>query len=90
MRVERLTQDAPVLRLAGVAGPQGPAGPQGQSAQLDFASQATWIAEHGFGRAPAVQVFLANGEWVAADVVSTAFNLTVTFAGPQTGFVLLN
>lgn len=90
--LERLSQAAPVLRLSGVTGPQGPTGPQGQSAEpqrFDFVNAATWIAAHGLGREPGVAVYLANGEWVLANVVATPINFTITHAQPQSGFALL-
>ena len=81
-----------LFALIGPPGPVGAAGgpgPAGQPLRIDFTSAATWIAEHGLGRAPAVQVFLPGGEWIVADVSSTAINVTITHAQPHAGFILL-
>jgi hypothetical protein len=49
---------------------------------------ATWVYMHGLGRQPVVQVMI-NGEVVAADVTVSSTTVTVTFALPQTGVLLL-
>ena len=86
----------PVLPIAAIVGPPGPQGPQGQPGpigaplRLDASLAATWILPHPLGRVPAAQVVLANGESVIADLSATPVAVTVTFAAPQTGFVLIS
>ena len=92
---QALTRD-PVLPVAaivgppGVAGATGPAGPPGAPLRLDAPLAATWILPHLLGRVPAAQVVLASGESVIADLSATASAVTVVFAAPQQGFVLVS
>lgn len=76
----------PAAIIASVIGPPGPAG---GVLRLDAPFAATWILPHSLGRVPAVQVFLADGEAVAADVEAGPTQITVTHAAPREGFVLL-
>ena len=75
-----------------VPGPQGPAGSGGgggSSVRFNIASPAaTWIILHGLGRSPGAQIFLASGESVIADIFCDDIHITVTFANPQTGYVI--
>lgn len=93
--VQALTRD-PVLPVAAIVGPpaaqgpQGQAGPVGAPLRLDASLAATWILPHPFGRVPAAQVMLASGESVIADLSATPAAVTVTFAAPQQGFVLIS
>ena len=86
----------PVLPVAAIVGPpglQGPTGPTGASGtplRLDASLAATWILPHPLGRVPAAQVVLANGESVIADLFATPAAVTVTFAAPHAGFVLVS
>ena len=89
----------PVLPIAAIVGPpgspgpagsQGPVGPTGALLRLDATLAATWILPHPLGRVPATQVMLASGESVIADLSATSATVTVTFAAPQTGFVLIS
>ena len=86
----------PVLPVAAIVGPpglQGPTGPTGASGtplRLDASLAATWILPHPLGRAPAAQVVLANGESVIADLFATPAAVTVVFAAPHAGFVLVS
>lgn len=75
-------------QVAAVIGPPGPSG--SAPSRFDISNSATWIIPHGFGRVPIVQVFLANGEQVIADVVADSNNITVTHASARSGFVLAN
>lgn len=77
---------APDAPLAAIIGPPGPAG---TVLRLDAPLAATWILPHSIGRVPAVQVFLADGEAVAADIAAGPAQVTVTHAVPRAGFVLL-
>ena len=95
---QALTRD-PVLPVAAIVGPpgppgpagsQGPGGPTGAPLRLDASLAATWILPHPLGRVPAAQVVLANGESVIADLSATPAAVTVTFAAPQQGFVLIS
>lgn len=72
--------------LAAIIGPPGPAG---GVVRIDASLGATWTLLHPLGRVPAVQVFLAGGEAVAADVQAGPTQITVTHAAPRQGFVLL-
>ena len=93
--LQALTRD-PVLPVAAIVGPPGAQGPQGQPGpvgaplRLDASLAATWILPHPFGRVPAAQVMLASGESVIADLSATPAAVTVTFAAPQQGFVLIS
>ena len=86
----------PVLPVAAIVGPpglQGPTGPTGATGtplRLDASLAATWILPHPLGRMPATQVMLANGENVIADLSATPAAVTVTFAAPHAGFVLVS
>jgi len=84
---------APLAAIIGPPGPLGPAGPPGPFGaplRLDAALAATWILPHPLGRVPVVQVYLAPGECVLADVAATATTVTVAFAAPRQGFVLVS
>lgn len=80
--------------LAAIIGPPGPAGPQGPAGsgsaplRLDASLAASWVLAHPLGRVPTVQVYLATGEAVLADVSATSAQITVSFLAPQQGFVL--
>jgi hypothetical protein len=76
----------PAATIASVIGPPGPAG---GVLRLDAPFAATWTLPHSLGRVPAVQVFLVDGEAVAADVEAGPTQITVTHATPRAGFVLL-
>ena len=92
---QALTRDplqpvAAIVGPPGPIGPSGPIGPQGASLRLDAPLAATWILPHPFGRVPAAQVVLASGESVIADLSATPAAITVVFAAPQAGFVLVS
>jgi hypothetical protein len=74
--------------LAAIVGPPGPPG-SASSLRIDAPLSATWTLPHPLGRVPIVQVFLANGEPVLADVSATPTSITVTHSAPQQGFVLV-
>ena len=83
----------PIAAIVGPPGPQGPGGPigpPGAPLRLEASLAATWILPHPLGRVPAAQVMLASGESVIADLSATPAAVTVTFAAPQTGFVLIS
>ena len=86
----------PLLPIAAIVGPPGaqgsggPVGPTGAPLRLDASLAATWILPHPLGRVPAAQVVLANGESVIADLSATPAAVTVVFAAPQAGFVLVS
>ena len=89
----------PVLPVAAIVGPpgppgpagsQGPGGPTGAPLRLDASLAATWILPHPLGRVPAAQVVLANGESVITDLSATPAAVTVVFAAPHAGFVLVS
>lgn len=74
---------------APVAAIVGPPGSGGEPLRLDAPLAATWTLPHPLGRVPLVQVFLADGEAVTADVQAGPTQVTVTHASPCAGFVLL-
>lgn len=80
---------AVVVEMAaqGRPGPQGPPGVALAYRYDQTAPSASWVIAHGLGRAPLVDVFLANGEQVEADVTATATTISVVFAAATTGFV---
>lgn len=60
--------------------------------QIDVpAAAGTWTLQvpPALGRVPEVSVYLQSGEQVFADVVASATQVTVTFAAPTSGFVIL-
>ena len=79
----------PAVMVIGPPGAAGAQGPAGATVRFDFTASATWIATHGLGRIPLVQVYLASGEAVLAEISATTTNITITHAVPQTGFALL-
>ena len=81
---------AAIVGPPGAQGPTGPAGPTGAPLRLDASLAATWILPHPLGRVPAAQVVLAGGESVIADLSATSAAVTVVFAAPQQGFVLVS
>ena len=90
---QALTRDPalPIAAIVGPPGPQGLPGPQGPAAtpvRIDAPLASTWVLANPLGRAPTVQVFLASGEQVLADILADATHITVTFPSPQQGFVL--
>ena len=86
----------PLLPIAAIVGPPGatgapgPVGPTGAPLRLDASLAATWILPHPLGRVPAAQVMLTSGESVIADVAATSTAVTVVFAAPRAGFVLVS
>ena len=86
----------PLLPIAAIVGPPGaqgsggPVGPTGAPLRLDASLAATWILPHPLGRVPAAQVMLASGESVIADLSAPPAAVTVVFAAPQAGFVLVS
>ncbi len=93
-RVETMLADRPeataVPTVIGPRGARGIAGPAGGVERVDATLAATWTLSHALGRVPLVQVYLANGEAVIADVVADAAQITVIFSQPTEGFVLIS
>ncbi|MDP3676583.1 MAG: hypothetical protein Q8R44_16030 [Novosphingobium sp.] len=81
---------AAIIGPPGVQGPPGPIGPMGAPLRLDAPLAATWVLPHPLGRVPTTQVVLANGESVIADISASPAAVTVVFAAPQAGFVLIS
>lgn len=73
--------------LLGPAGPTGGGG--GGSTRIDASLAGTWVLPHTLGHVPLVQVYLSTGEAVLADVVATSTTITVAFATPQQGFIII-
>ncbi|WP_342106272.1 hypothetical protein [Methylobacterium sp. SI9] len=77
----------------GPPGPQGPAGGGGSGAdpQLSYsiAAAASFTANHGRSYRPAVALLLPSGEQVETDVYHAPGQVTVVFAQPFTGTLLL-
>jgi hypothetical protein len=79
-----------VVKVANAAGLVVNVTVQQSSTRLNQASPAAaWIMPHNLGRVPIVQVFLTSGELVGADVIADATSITVTFAQPQSGFIII-
>jgi hypothetical protein len=97
--VEILAAPTEVIEATSIGpqGPQGPSGPQGPqgiagqgSIRFDISTpNGTWVVAHGLSRVPAATVYLATGEMALADVTADPTHVTVTFAEPHSGFVLL-
>jgi hypothetical protein len=69
---------------------KGPAGSSGAAERIDQAApSASWVLSHSKGRVPGVQLFLASGEVVYADIIASDTVVSVEFASAQTGFVIL-
>lgn len=76
--------------VAGVQGPPGPAGPGGQGVILNqIAPSSFWTFVNPIGRIASVAVFDLAGEEVEADVFCDNTSVTVTFAQPFSGRVVL-
>jgi hypothetical protein len=74
----------------GLPGRDGANGAGGFSQKLDQLSAAsTWIFVHGKGAIPNVQVYLTSGERIIADVMSSSTSVTIVFATPTSGFIIL-
>ena len=89
----------PLLPIAAIVGPQGATGAPGATGatgatgaplRLDAPLAATWVLPHPLGRGPAAQVMLASGESVIADLSASPATITVVFAAPQQGCVLIS
>jgi hypothetical protein len=83
------TEPAVVLQM-GVTGRPGPQGVPGIALAYrhdQTAPSASWVITHGLGRVPLVDVFLASGEQVEADVTCSSTTISVAFAAATTGFV---
>lgn len=92
-RIETMLQSRPdgdaVPVVFGPRGERGFTGLPGQApSRIDASLAATWILPNPLGRIPLVQVYLAGGEQVIADVAADTAHITVTFPSPQQGFVL--
>jgi|GEM_PF-3819657 len=89
IRLDRLVQTAPVIRLPGVGAGSGGSG--GAAYEATFAAALQWVVNHNLGRRPAaVRILTPGGVEAAADVTETSLNqLVVSFAGPQAGRVVV-
>lgn len=78
--------------LPGIAiGSVGPAGFNAAFQYSQLTPLATWTiaVPVGFNRLPAVLVYLASGELVITDVISSLSSVTITFAAPVAGTAIL-
>jgi hypothetical protein len=73
----------------GPAGPQGPMGRDTSEVHVQTTPAATWVFAHNLGRPPATAVFGDSGRRYYPDEFSTATNVTLIFAMPRTGTVVL-
>lgn len=89
-RVETIAAARPVPDAVPVViGPRGGRGPAGnEPVRIDASLASTWVLPNPLGRIPMVEVFLAGGERVIADVAADTAHITVTFPSPRQGFVL--
>jgi hypothetical protein len=80
-----------VMGATGRPGPRGDTGAAGVAQVLrhdQTAPSASWVVAHALGRPPLVQVFLATGEQVDADVTATDTMISVVFAAATSGFAI--
>lgn len=81
------------VRIPGEQGPPGSGGGGGTGGGVEFlqaAAAATWTFSHGFGRRPSVSVYDTAGEELIADVFASASNVSIVFAQPTAGSVVLS
>ena len=90
IQVDNGDPDVIVVNIA-EPGPQGPPGVGASFEWIQTTPLATWSipVPVGFDRRPSVDVFLAGGEMVLADVTSTDSSVTITFASPVSGTAVL-
>jgi hypothetical protein len=90
VQVDNGDPDIVVVNMA-EPGIPGPPGVGASFEHVQTTPLATWsiLVPIGFDRRPAVDVFLAGGRRVIADVDSTPSSVTVTFASPQSGTAVL-
>ena len=82
----QLTRD---LRALGGTAPWSPAtAPTAVQVFTQSSPAASWTFIHSLGRLPIVEVYVGGEEW-NADVAATSTTVTVTFASPQSGTVVL-
>lgn len=81
--------DLKALRL----GPAGPPGPKGDPGSTYFHTQsspaATWTVPNPTGRADCAVIVRVGGEEVLADVQTSNSTITVTFAEPISGSLVI-
>ena len=78
-----------VVTTGNIAGPQGPPGAAGSATVLTQSAPAgTWTFTNTYGRLVGVAVY-SGGELVVADVAVTLSNITVTWATPTSGFIVV-
>lgn len=86
---ERYLVDADVYFTASASvGFQVGAGVVSEVVLVQNTPAATWTFSHNLGRLPVVVVYVDGEEW-GADVTATPTAVTVTFASPQSGTVVL-
>jgi hypothetical protein len=78
-----------VIRVAPVIGTSSGGGGSIPVRIDQIAPAGTWILTHALGRMPLADVYLSSGEQMEADVNVTLTQVTVTFAAPQSGFVII-
>ncbi|GJE27935.1 hypothetical protein [Methylobacterium organophilum] len=64
-------------------------GGSGATERAQVTPAGTWIIPHGLGRRPIVTVYDTSGAEMLADVVATATTVTIVFAVPTAGSVVL-
>lgn len=83
------TATVTVTTVLGETGPQGPPGVSPGVELVQATPLATWNFAHTLGRKPTVTVYV-GGELVDTDVIATSSSVTLTFAAPQAGSVVLS
>lgn len=89
IRIERLTQDAPIVRLGGLQVLEVAYTPA--PFEATFAAAPSWTVNHNLARRPtAVRVLSPGGVECEAEVIETTLNqLVVIFASAQAGRVIV-
>jgi hypothetical protein len=75
-------------RVIALPGPQGAPGVTPHETYTPSAPASTWTYTHALGRIPQVSVWI-DGRRVEADIDASDTTVTVTFATPATGVLLL-
>jgi hypothetical protein len=75
-------------RVIALPGPQGAPGVTPHETYTPSAPASTWTYAHSLGRIPQVSIWI-DGRKVDADIDASATTVTVTFAVPATGILLL-
>lgn len=74
----------------GEIGPQGPPGPPGSGFVVEQPTLAgSWVIPNPIGRVPSVAAYDENGQQVFPDVYASLSTITLVFAHPTKGAVVI-